>query len=454
MAKIVIVGAGLTGLSAAYHLEKRNFFDFTIFEKEPIAGGLCRSITQNGFTFDFTGHLLHTSDPYFKKFIADIVSFDNLETINRRSFVYSHDTFTRYPFQINLFGLPSSVIAECIQGYVERQKSRHKSHSFPQWVLQNFGSGFARHFFLPFQRKIFSYDLRGITASWTGRFVPKTSLQEMIQGAIQDNTDETIGYNAHFYYPKSGGIQFWIDKLRNQLTTPIHTNYQVEHIDMNKKIIRFTNGHEEEFGQLINTIPLDNFIHMLKEKPNTTFKHALTKLKCNSVVNFNLGINRPNLSEKHWIYFPEKQFPFYRVGFPHNFARSTAPANCSSLYGEFSHVNISKKRINLLLQASLHQIKKLLKIADNEILIEKVIHISHAYVIYNFWREKYLPSLLNQLANNHIFSIGRYGAWKYSSMQEAVLDGKKIAEQLTILPAKTSYYESPTPSQEKQKEWI
>jgi len=87
MAKIVIIGAGLTGLSAAYHLEKRGFSDYLLFEKEPSVGGLCRSVQQDGFTFDYTGHLLHTSDDYFRSLIQDIVGFENLNTITRRSFV-------------------------------------------------------------------------------------------------------------------------------------------------------------------------------------------------------------------------------------------------------------------------------------------------------------------------------------------------------------------------------
>ena len=69
MAEIIIIGAGLTGLSTAYHLEKQGFTDFQIFEKENVPGGLLRSFKSNGFTFDFTGHLLHINNEYFYNFI-------------------------------------------------------------------------------------------------------------------------------------------------------------------------------------------------------------------------------------------------------------------------------------------------------------------------------------------------------------------------------------------------
>ena len=436
MAKIVIIGAGLTGLSAAYHLEQKGFFDYAIFEKESAIGGLCGTVKQDGFTFDFTGHYLHASDPYFRSMIENLVGMENLNTIQRKSYIYSHDTYTRYPFQVNLFGLPEDTIAECIEGFVKRPNKGKKLNSFPDWVMHNFGAGFGKHFFFPFQRKIFGYDLKKITASWTGRFVPSTSLQQIIRGSLKDNQDESIGYNASFLYPKQGGIIFWVQKIADQLINPIHKNYCVKSIDTKHKIVEFTNGHCEPYDQLISTMPLDRLISMADEQPPSSLKSASEKLLCNSVINFNIGVNRAELSEKHWIYFPETKYPFYRMGFPSNCASSMTPPGCSSLYGEFSHVGKSKQWVNNTLKASITETKKLFALSDDEIVTQKVMPISHAYVIYDAWRERNLPKIHARLEEQSIYSIGRYGEWKYSSMQEAVLDGKKAIERLVIVPAR------------------
>ncbi len=157
MAEIVIIGAGLTGLSTAYHLEKLGFTDYKLFEKEAEVGGLCRSVYQDGFTFDYTGHLLHINDNYFKEFITNIVGFEHFNTINRRSFIYSQDVYTHFPFQVNLYGLPPRTIAECIEGFIERPRKKSAPKDFKNWVLTNFGKGIAEHFFYPYQEKIFSY---------------------------------------------------------------------------------------------------------------------------------------------------------------------------------------------------------------------------------------------------------------------------------------------------------
>lgn len=435
MAKIVIIGAGLTGISAAYHLEKKDFHNFTIFEKESEVGGLCRSVQQDGFTFDYTGHLLHANDDYFRNLMQSIFGLENFNSIDRRSFIYSQDIFTRYPYQINLYGLPTSTIAECIEGFILRNQSKNTPKTFLQWVESNFGAGFAKHFFMPYQEKIFAYDLTKLTASWTGRFVPKTSLEQIINGALHD-TYEPVGYNAQFLYPKKGGIIAWVQKLADSVQKTVITNCCVESINTAEKIITFTNGHHESYDHLISTMPLDHLLRCLKGNKTTYLRQAADKLICNSVINFNIGVNRPDLSDKHWIYYPEKKYPFYRIGFPHNFAESMAPAGCSSLYGEFAHVGKSPQWIHDTLKTALAATKKILNIAPSDIATEKIISVPHAYVIFDQWREKNVPHIHERLKELGIHSVGRYGQWKYSSMQEAVLDGKQVAEQLVIMPAK------------------
>ncbi len=428
MARVVILGAGLTGISTAYHLEKSGYFDFALFEKESRIGGLCRSETVDGFTFDYTGHLLHASDPYFYDLIAHFVGIENMNEIDRKSYIYSHDTYTKYPFQINLHGLPPKIIIECISSYVSRTHNPHPT-TFKEWVISQFGEGFGKHFFFDYQEKIFAHSIDKLTASWTGRFVPTTSLEDILWGSLTNRADK-IGYNSQFLYPKDGGIQTWVHTFADQIKSPIHTNFNVKTIDLINNSVTFENGHEESYELLINTIPLDIFIEKTIEPSHTNVTSALSHLQCNKVVNFNLAIKRPNLSDKHWIYFPEKKYPFYRLGFWHNFSKKMAPEGCSSLYGEFAYKQRTKEWVYDTLDHALHAVKKLFSISDTELLFEKVFTIQHAYVTFDAWRDEHLPKLLKRLEEHNVISTGRYGGWKYSSMQEAVLDGKAAAETI------------------------
>src|ERR1019366_9015909 len=139
--RTLILGGGMSGLSCAYHLKNH----YLLVEKSDGPGGLSRSIKQDGFVFDHTGHLLHLRNPYTLKLIPDLLG-DNLALNERRAWIYSHNTYTRYPYQANLYGLPKKVMEECLKGVVESQLKQAPAtgmgpESLRNWVLRTFGKG-------------------------------------------------------------------------------------------------------------------------------------------------------------------------------------------------------------------------------------------------------------------------------------------------------------------------
>ncbi|MFH1461584.1 MAG: FAD-dependent oxidoreductase [bacterium] len=428
MAKVVILGSGLTGLSTAYHFEQQGFFDFKIFEKEKSSGGLLRSFQQNGFTFDFTGHLLHIKTPEFYQFINNVAGIENFFSQNRKSFIFTNERFIPYPFQSNLYNLPKEMIFDCIKGYIKRNHNIKTPRNFYDWVLKYFGSGIGKHFFFPYNTKLLSYDLKKITPSWTGRFIPKIDLDIILQSALQEQDHSNIGYNSHFYYPKKNGIEFLIQKLENKIKNKIYKNHEAINIDLKNKIIYFENGHTEKFEKLISTIPLNILLKKLKEKSNSNLKKNHTNLLCNSVINFNLGFKTNHINDKHWIYYPEKKYPFYRIGFWQNICNNSAPPETCAIYGEISY--LSQNKTEKLIDNSINKSLRVLNKSNEDIICKKILHLPHAYVIYNTWREKNLKHLHKKLNELNLYSVGRYGEWKYSSMEEAFFDGKNIAKTI------------------------
>ena len=425
MARVVIIGAGLTGLSTAYHLEQQGFFDYKILEKEAQVGGLCRSIHDNGFTFDYTGHLLHINNNYAKELIDDLVGLDKFNYIKRRSFIYSHEVFSHYPFQTNLYGLPATTIADCIKNFITRKKINNPK-TFYQWVLTNFGAGFAKHFFIPYQEKQFCRSARTFSAQWTGRFVPQTSLEDIIRG-IQNSQTTPIGYNSCFYYPKMGGIEIIPNSFAKQLTQQIHTNHEVKNINLKNKVITCTNGTQYPFDILINTAPLNQILKKIIDTSSSQFYSQHKKLAASSVLNINLGIARKNISTKHWVYFPEKKYPFYRLGFSSNFSDTITPSGCSSLYIECAYRNTYSPET---IPYAIEQACTALNIKQHEIIAHTIIELPTAYTLYTPWRDTHINKLLARLQEVGVYSIGRYGSWKYASMQEALCEGRDIAEHI------------------------
>ncbi|KKQ33574.1 MAG: Fumarate reductase/succinate dehydrogenase flavoprotein domain protein [candidate division TM6 bacterium GW2011_GWF2_37_49] len=433
MAEVVVLGAGLTGLSVAYHLESHNYHDYKIFEQGCRPGGLLKTETDNGFCFDYTGHYLHISDPYFRNFLEDVAELNtNFDVINRQSSIFLLNTYLNYPFQKNLYGLPTEAVYECINGFINRKIKIKKPQNFYDWVLKYFGAGMGKHFFYPYNSKLLSYNLKKVQHSWTGRFVPQTDLKSILCGALENNSEKSVGYNHSFYYPKQGGIEFLIKSIIARLKNNINISHKVVSVDVISKTVTFENGHTEKYKYLISTIPLKHFLKFTNKSSSKNYAKQAEKLHCTSVINFNMGFNKDFICKDHWTYFPESKFPFYRIGFWHNVSQSLAPNGMTSIYGEtsFIHGTKTQSQINRLAEKSIKSALAHLQISDSNLLVTKILHIEHAYVIYDEWREKNLNKLLNDLIAKQIYSSGRYGEWNYSSMQEAVISGKALAANI------------------------
>ena len=160
-------------------------------------------------------------------------------------------------------------------------------------------------------------------------------------------------------------------------------------------------------------------------------KEAAEGLRWVSVYNLNMGVAREQVSEKHWLYFPEPEFPFYRVGFPMNFSPALGRAGCSSMYVEMSHRPTDHQSLEQLMaraRVGLEQVGILRP--DDEIVVADVKNLHYAYVYFDRHRARVLPSILAELERRGIYSIGRYGRWEHTSMEDAIGQGKQLAERL------------------------
>ncbi len=429
---VVICGGGIAGISAGYHLPGQH----VIFEKSSVPGGLAGSIKKDGFTFDHTGHLLHLRDAYASALLLGLLG-TNVKKHERKAWIYSHETMTKYPFQANLYGLPKEVIKECVDGFVACSNSPQKSfdphQSFASWVLDTFGTGFAKHFFFPYNEKLWQTPVQEMTCEWVGQFVPRPSVTDVLAGAAT-NRDKEFGYNSHFYYPKKGGIQALVDAFMATKLIHMKLNTSVKSINLKKRVVTvLEEGHlrSYQYDALINTLPLPHFLRMIEDL-DSTFSRSIMKLRWTSVLNINIGVRGLDPSKgKHWIYFPERQFPFYRVGFPTNFANTVALKGCYSMYVEVAYpggtLPQGRSEADIVFRC-LDALKVCGLLRSSEDLVTVQVNpIPVAYVIYDKYRSTIVDNVLSYLQGNRVLSIGRYGAWHYSFIERCVLQGKAAA---------------------------
>ena len=426
----VILGAGLSGLSAAYHLKGKNF---VVVEKSGEVGGLCTSEHKKGFTFDQTGHWLHMRDERIKTLFNMLFGADFVEIV-RETFVFSHGVYTQYPFQSNTYGLPPQIIKECILGFVKASYDNDKSKAgdnFYEWCMAYLGEGISKHFMIPYNTKIYTVHPKEYASHWCDYYVPKPTLEQVIEGAVTAPSQKNVGYNATFKYPKNGGIGELPKRLFDKCEKEkfIFNVHPVE-INCDEKTMKLSNGEIIKYENLINSISLKDFLKLQTGSARSWNNEISDRMKIASVSYLNVAFNRKLGHSGHWFYIPEEKYMPYRVGSFSNIYSKLAPDGTGSAYIEYTHQG-DFLEIELLKQKSVELLLDMKIINDiNEIQFMDYRKIENGYVIYHKEYFEDLKKIENWCAGNSIQLVGRYGRWTYAAMENALIEGMEATEKL------------------------
>jgi protoporphyrinogen oxidase len=427
-APVVILGAGLTGLSTAYHITGKPKL---LVERAQEVGGHARSTRWNGYTFDVTGHWLHLRDPRVCALVAELFSAGDLVEIERRASVLSHGVLVPYPFQANLYGLPPEVVQECLVGFVEAREAAASNNgveprNFEEYALNRFGIGITRHFFIPYNTKLLGLHPNCFTAAWVSRYIPEPKVHEVIGGAI-GLQQEGLGYNPRFLYPRDGGIdalpKALLRGIRNRGGCELRTNMDVEEVDpFNKRVKLDGTSDWIYYDTLISTIPLPELTRRIRTAPNHI--HALAKnLRWVRWRYLNVATRTRSPANYHWVYVPEERYPFFRVGVFSNAAPSMAPPEGASLYVELTQRD-GVLHMPEILQA-LAEIGAITAPAD--VVRAEAREVEYAYVVFDDSYDESTKGIHQWLESVGVRSCGRYGAWVYNSMEDSIIQGMEAA---------------------------
>ena len=426
--RVVVIGAGLTGLSAAYHLHRRGIAA-PVLERGESVGGACRTIAQDGFHFDLTGHLLHLARPESLDLVADLGLRRELRRHRRRAGIALAGKVTPYPLQIHTHRLPPAMRRDCLLGFVEAQLAGPAAAdpaSFADWVLARFGAGFARHFFFPYNRKLYCTDPAEMTAEWVGRYVPRPALADVIDGAL-GLYRTPVGYNATFLYPRRGGIQRLAEALAAGVED-VRLTSEVTAMSLAARELTLVSGERVAWDTLVATAPLSHLAAMTGDLPAPA-RAAARALRAVAVVNLNLGVRGPAPRREHWLYVPEERYPFYRVGIPSNHG-DVAPAGCHTLSVECS-VPAGTRPPDDLPERCLAGLAELgLLRQRSEVVTTVLARIDPAYVVFDRARPAAVAALRDAFRTAGVILAGRWAEWKYSTMEDALWDGATVARRL------------------------
>ena len=295
MNRLVIVGAGVAGLSTAYHLQQQGFSNYQLFEKDTEVGGLCKSFHIDDFTFDYAAHILYTENSYAETLIKKTLLKDRFNSQIRKAFVYYRNVYTEFPFQGHLFGQNPEIIKECLLGMIKARKDTVQNPTnFEDWIISTFGSGIAKHFMLPYNRKLWAINLKKMSYDWISERVPIPEVEEVLEGALKP-PQKKYGPNARFWYPVKNGIGALANGFLPYVEN-INLNSEVSRIYLKSREVA-VNGKRIGYDRLISTMPLPKIISLISDDIPFKVRKATGSLKYNIVYVVSLAVDRAGISD-------------------------------------------------------------------------------------------------------------------------------------------------------------
>jgi protoporphyrinogen oxidase len=440
--RIVIIGAGPTGLGAAWRLHEMGCDDWLLLEASDTPGGLAASVTDDkGFTWDFGGHVQFSHYRYFDDLMDTLLGPDGWLHHERESWVWVRDRFIPYPFQLNIRRLPHDEMKECVAGLVRLYKeggNGRKPHHFGEWIDATFGAGIARVFMRPYNFKVWAYPPEQLDYAWIGERVAVVDLERVLNNIFDERDDVSWGPNNTFRFPLRGGTGAVWRECANRLPQErIRYGAEVTSINTAQRTLTLASGETLSYDRLLNTMPLDLLIG---RSDLDALKPAASRLVHSSTHIFGVGLRgapSPEISKKCWMYFPENNCPFYRVTVFSNYSHNNVPdiRQYWSLMAEVSESPAkpvpasAEERLEQVIQGMLNT--RLIERRE-DIVDTWQARLEYGYPTPFLGRDRVLGQLLPALDAVGIASRGRFGAWRYevSNQDHSLMQGVEWANRV------------------------
>ena len=450
--RYLILGAGPTGLGAAYRLKELGASDFLVLESTEIPGGLAASFKDaQGFTWDIGGHVQFSHYRYFDDLMLKALGRDGWLSHQRESWAWMDGRFVPYPVQNNIRYLPKEKMWACLDGIITANLHSATSRpiNFKEWILSRFGLGLAEVFMLPYNFKVWAYSPEAMSHHWVGERVAVTDVHRVTKNILFEQDDLSWGPNNTFQFPRHGGTGI-IWKRVADFVGDSHFRYRsmVMEINVEQKIVRCADGKEFHYETLISTLPLDVSTKMLTPaRPELSEAAARLKYSSSNIVGIGLKGQPPSsLRTKCWMYFPESDCPFYRTTVFSNYSPNNVPDIRThwSLMTETSESPVKPVDQARLVEDTILGCLNTKLFADRaDVVSTWQFRAKHGYPTPSIDRDEILKCVLPELEKLNVYSRGRFGAWKYevSNQDHSLMQGVELANLLIHgIPETTVHY--------------
>ena len=404
----LIVGAGITGLTAAAFLRDP---DYLVLEADTQIGGYCKTIKKEGFVWDYSGHFFHFKHPEIETWLRERMPKQDVRVVEKKTYIAYGERTIDFPFQKNIHQLPQAEFIECLYD-LYFASSQGEAANFKEMLYARFGRGIAEKFLIPYNEKLYACDLSTLDKDAMGRFFPHANLTDIVRNMrVADNAS----YNATFTYPEGGAIEYV-----NAIASEVHPHNialgeALVALDLRHRVAR-TTKREIQFERLVSSAPFHKLVKL------AGLPYDESAFSWNKVLVFNLGFDRKGARDVHWMYYPNRARSFYRIGYYDNIFDTDR----MSLYVELGFAKDAVIDIEASLTRVLADLDAESVTQGHRLVAHHSVVMDPAYVHITSKSIAEHQRLSRILQAHGVYSAGRYGGWTYCSIEDNIVEAKAL----------------------------
>ncbi len=460
----VVLGGGVSGLGFAKRMSEHGK-SVLVLEKEEVVGGLSRSLLYKGFYLDFCAHRFHTHN---KEMLAEIMALPGLkmERHIKKSRIYMFGRYLKYPFEIQNLLRAMPLRDSVLSGFsflynqiAKRFRPVEGLQSYKDWFVRIYGQRLYKVMCYPYASKIWHIDPGLISGDWADQRFQGENMKKLLMRVFKkiirldfssyNLEDDTLAPDGGpFYYPLRG-IQELPDALKRASESKgavVYTGVEVTAVSRAKKTVTFSMGGKEttvSYKQIISTIPLNTF-YTLQDKKDKEVERALSGIKYMDIIFVFVFLNKPQLSNDHWLYFPDKDIIYNRAVEFSNWSPVMCPPGKTSVCFDittFEENNEWKMSDKELVDRVISDSERIHYFKKEEVMDTLVTRVKYAYPFYDLnYREK-LDKVVNFFEDGSTYLLGRTGIFRYNNSDNSIEMGFELAEKLLAGEKDASVYQ-------------
>lgn len=443
-ASVSILGAGVAGLTAGWYMADQGI-PVQLFERDSQVGGMAVTVERDGYRFDLGPHRFHTHDQAILNLVHDLLG-DELLLHQRSSRVRLNGQYLDYPPSVPslLRSVDLATSMRCLYDYFhatwQRRVVQSEELDFESWVVSRFGRHLYNLYFGPYTHKVWGSSPQSLSAELARRRLTVPNLADVLLRLMISNKNSPGPYVTEFWYPVDG-VGRISERLAEEIVIgpgAIHLNHTVESVHLSSnRLVGVTVTHRGEPSYVpcewvLSTIPLPVLIRCIEPPVGDAVLDAADALSYRGLIYVFIMLDGPQLTQEHWLYFPEAHILFNRITEPGNFSQSHVPDDKTSLCAEITcDVGDATWQMppDILARQVIQHLAQVGLLEPSRVEGFFTRRTSWGYPIYKVGYEHYLERVFAFVEGiENLVTCGRQGGFDYSNMATAMASGLAAAE--------------------------